>query len=160
MGMKLLVFSDTHGYNRQMLDVVRGNPDAAVFHLGDGVGDAEMLKLTFPAINVHTVRGNCDAPGPYPPEGRATFGDLTIFYTHGHTYSVKRDLTKLWIAAKTMNARAALFGHTHTPHYEFRAGIHLFNPGSISLSRIDSTTYGQILLGKGEPRFDILRYGD
>lgn len=159
--MKLLVFADTHGYARQMLDIVRNAQYAiAVFHLGDGIGDAEAIKSTFPNLNVYAVRGNCDAPGPYPLEGRTTFAGMRIFYTHGHTYGVKHDLAKLWIAAKTAGAQAALFGHTHTPHYEFRAGIHLFNPGSISMTRIDSSTFGQITLGEDEPRFEILRYGE
>lgn len=159
--VKLLVFSDTHGFAQPMLDVVGDTKNVAVvFHLGDGMNDAELVKTAFPSVHVYAVRGNCDPPGPYPLEGCADFGGAAFFYTHGHTYGVKQDLTKLWIAAKTVGARAALFGHTHTPYYEFRAGIHLFNPGSISLTRIASSTYGQITFEQGEPKLEIMRFGE
>lgn len=158
--MKLLVFADTHGYPKRMLEVVKKDRSAGVvFHLGDGVRDAEMMMAAVPNINLYCVRGNCDGYNiDYPTDGMATFCGLPIFYTHGDHYGVKGDLSPLWMAAKQRGAGAALYAHTHVPHFESRAGIYLFNPGSISMSRTDSATYGKITLGEGEPHFEIMRY--
>ncbi len=162
--MKLLVFSDTHGYPRPMLEVVQATPDVdIVFHLGDGVRDAERLREAFPGVGLYVSQGNCDGAGTgdYPVEGLVDICGLPVYYTHGHMLGVKNDLSRLWIAAKQRGAQVALYGHTHLPHYEFRAGIHLFNPGSISLPRSSSYTYGQILLHEEEaPRFEVMRHGE
>ena len=51
----------------------------------------------------------------------------------------------LFERAKEKGADIALFGHTHTPFYEYRENIHLFNPGSVANSEygiIDITPSG------------------
>ena len=157
--MKLLVFSDTHGNAAPMLDAAGRETDAnACFFLGDGVRDAQLLAEKHPALPLYVVRGNCDLAAPDPTEGLVPFGDLLLFYAHGHTLSVKMDLERLFWMATRRGADIALFGHTHTPHYECRDGLHLFNPGSIGQPRGGPPTYGIVTIREDVPEFRIVEY--
>lgn len=156
--MKLLAFSDTHGHPQRMLDAVAQEPDAAAcFFLGDGEQAPAALREAFPALPVYTARGNCDLASLEPAEGLVPFGGVLFFYTHGHAYRVKEGLNALCLAARRHGADAALFGHTHMPSYALRGGVHLFNPGSIALSRCGGPTYGRILVENQVPAFEIVR---
>lgn len=154
--MKLLVFADTHGSSEKMLDVVANETEVyACIHLGDGVADAEKLEEAFPSLRVYRVRGNCDYAGFDPESGLVPFGGVLFFYTHGHNYGVKQGLASLWRTARSQGANAALFGHTHTPDYEVRGGIHLFNPGSLTSPRGAGPTYGRVTIQNETPFFEI-----
>ena len=157
--MKLLVFSDTHNSSRRMLNVMaeQKNVDGCFF-LGDGSGDAIELESRYSNIPLYGVSGNCDYGSHYPPEGLVKLDGVKIFYTHGHTLGVKMDLGRLWQHAKSIGADVAMFGHTHIPCYELYNGIHLFNPGSLSIPRSGNATYGRIEITNGIPKFDILQY--
>ena len=74
---KYIVFSDSHGKNDRMYDIIRKNQDQidGLFHLGD-VGDAaEELSLMVKGP-VYLVRGNCDTYSSLRTEN--------VFRLHGH----------------------------------------------------------------------------
>lgn len=158
--MQLLVFSDTHGSSGKMLDVIdRNAKDAeAVLFLGDGEEDANAIEAKYPRLPLYRVAGNCDYASFCPESGLAAFGGVLFFYTHGHNYGVKAGLDKLAQEAKARGADAALFGHTHIAHYEKRNGIHLFNPGSLTIPRGGGPSYGRITLQNNLPNFEIIEY--
>ena len=158
--MKLLVFSDTHGHPQPMLDTLLQEQEGlhACFHLGDVARDLTPLQKAFPKLPLYAVQGNCDIGSNEPLEGLAPFGNLLFFYTHGHTLHVKYSLDDLLERAHRSGADAALFGHTHTPLYKKRDGVHLFNPGSLALPRSGPPTYGRILLQGGEVSFELCQF--
>lgn len=160
--MKLLVFADTHNSSRRMLQVAMQHRDAeACIHLGDGLRDADVLPTLFPPSAIYRVQGNCDADSSDLEDRLVHLGGMMFLLTHGHHYGVKYGLDQLWNTARERGADAALFAHTHMPCYEKRGGIHLFNPGSLTMPRQQppSATFGIIQLEKGAtPRFDIMRY--
>ena len=158
--MKLLVFSDTHGYPQLMLDTLIQEREGlhSCFHLGDVARDVMPLQKAFPKLPLYVVQGNCDIGSFDSSEGLTPFGGLLFFYTHGHTLRVKHSLEELWERAKRSGADIALFGHTHAPFYQERDGVHLFNPGSLALPRSGPPTYGRILLQNGAASFDICKF--
>lgn len=158
--MNILVFSDTHGHGRGMVDIVNREKDSldACFFLGDGFVDAEYLQQQFPKLPVYAVPGNCDMAAGTALEGLAPFGGLLIFYTHGHRYHVKSGLDELLFAAKEKGADVALFGHTHTAFYQKQENVHLFNPGSLVMPRYGAPSYGLITIKNGKPDFYIQEY--
>ena len=83
--------------------------------------------------------GNCDWGSVLPYQGEYILNKKTIFYTHGHIYQVKYGLETFIAAARDRHADIALFGHTHDPMTDYRDGLYLMNPGSLSGS---DGTYG------------------
>lgn len=153
--MKLLVASDTHGNAAQLRRMLEKEAGAqALIFLGDGLRDLTFLDKEYPALRVYPVRGNCDYSCFEPAEGLAAFDGLLFFYTHGHGYEVKWTLTPIKAAARQRGAEVVLFGHTHTPYYEYENGLYIFNPGSLGHPRAGKPTYGVITNEKGRPRFE------
>lgn len=157
--MTLLIFSDTHNASGRMPAVLEreGIPDAVIF-LGDGASDADVLAERYPRLPLYRVRGNCDFASLDPEQGRAAFGGVLFLYTHGHNYGVKTSLDNLLHAAKITKADVALYGHTHRPEYSLVNGVHLFNPGSLSIPRGSEASYGKIRIENGVPAFEICEY--
>lgn len=130
--MRILVVSDTHGDIRNLEAVVRKHRDAEVIiHCGDGVDEAEELRLMFPQRMVISVRGNCDFCSQSPNIETITLEDKKLFITHGHIYNVKSSLLNLSFAAREAGADLVLFGHTHIPCNIYDEGLYLINPGSL-----------------------------
>lgn len=132
--MKILIFSDSHAslrFMRQCVDVVK--PDAIV-HLGDYYDDGETLAEQYPHIPLHQVAGNCDKYRS-PIHARELLcypiGGVKMLMTHGHRQWVKQGIGGLMAEARRNAAKAALYGHTHTPdcHRE-EDGLWVLNPGS------------------------------
>ncbi len=157
--MKILVFSDTHGVVQPMQKVLQREADAQLcLHLGDGLDKFLALQEDYPSIRFHSVCGNCDHALCQPQEVLLNLQGHTLYLTHGDCLHVKLGLTLLWEHAKRHKANIALFGHTHRSFYEFKNGIHLFNPGSLGkpLPGIKSH-YGLIHLHENEmPTFNIM----
>ena len=153
---KLVVMSDTHvrpGVFRRVLN--HEKQVDALFFTGDGGRDLEFLETEFPRLAVYQVHGNCDFGSLFPAEGLASFEGVLFFYTHGHNYNVKYELTELARAAAARGADVALFGHTHLPTLEQIDTVTLFNPGSAGAPRFSAPTYGVITVEKGKPpRFE------
>jgi hypothetical protein len=130
--MKVLVISDTHGnFSRAFNAHTLSDPVDAVIHLGDGSGDADLLReaLDIPVIN---VTGNCDAGSNAPRELMWECEGKRILLTHGDAYHVKSGLARLRQRAEEIGADAVLFGHTHQGMFECRTGLLMLNPGALS----------------------------
>lgn len=154
--IKLLIASDTHNDAEALGRVVDAEPGAnALIFLGDGLTDLAVLEEERPDLRlpIYHVRGNCDFRQSEPAEGLAAFGRVLFFYTHGHGYAVKETLAPLKYAARQRGADVALFGHTHSPYYEYADGLYVFNPGSVSRPRVGRPTYGLVIIGDGTPHF-------
>ena len=132
--MKILVLSDSHAglsFMRQAVKAVR--PDA-IIHLGDYFDDGQVIAQENPGITVHQVPGNCDrgrCDPNYPLFLCYDVGGVRLYMTHGHLHAVKMSQYRLLKEARSMNAKAALYGHTHEAdcHRE-EDGLWVLNPGS------------------------------
>lgn len=132
--MKILVISDTHGHIDRairLLPVLTGLD--AIVHLGDYLRDAEQLQK-YTDVDVIGVGGNCDGVTSKKEAMKmidTPFGPILI--THGHLHEAKKGIDRLLYQAAECQAKAVLFGHTHTPFYGIFDGISVVNPGSLSL---------------------------
>ena len=132
--MKILLFSDSHGNEDNMVRAVeRERPSTldAIVHLGDGWRDAEALHRLYPRIPLEQVPGNCDLGRFEERERVVFFGDCRVLLCHGHTLGVKSSLLRASYEARERGAQALLYGHTHIPHIDYHDGLWLVNPGSI-----------------------------
>lgn len=132
--MKILVLSDSHAALSFMrLCITSVQPDA-VIHLGDYYDDATAMAEEYPHIRFIQLPGNCDryrVPPDVPQIMAIDVGGARLYMTHGHHHHVKSDLEGLLFAARGYEAKAALFGHTHSPLcYREDDGLLVLNPGS------------------------------
>ncbi len=148
--MRIIVISDTHRHFNSLYDiVVKHKNEAFMFiHLGDGQKEVEDMLDLFPDLNLISVRGNCDYAS-MQPETRVVFaGDERILCTHGFTLGVKSTLEHLKKRAKEENCRIALYGHTHKSDTRYEDEIYILNPGSPSVPRDSTPSYGIIDIEK------------
>ena len=132
--MKILVMSDSHSGISFMRRAANAVKPQAIVHLGDHFDDGETIAQEFPHIRVHQVPGNCDAWRMLryePPVKCYDVCGVRLFMTHGHEHHVKQTLVRLLQDARSMGAKAALYGHTHVAdcHRE-EDGLWVLNPGS------------------------------
>lgn len=134
--MKILVFSDSHGYPDYMLRHIENVDPDVLIHLGDYYGDTAVLSDHFPDLPLYSVPGNCDqyrVGGTYPAVFVTEIDGVTFFLTHGHKHGVKFDLTRLKLDARRAGADAVLFGHTHQRLQEQEEGLWIVNPGACDI---------------------------
>lgn len=128
--MRIYVFSDSHGSLTEMLQIIQQDPPDAVIHLGDGMQDVEDLIQIFPEIPMYYVPGNCDGYTSVPPIQELIIGETRVLFSHGHLWSVKRDMVAALAAAEEQKASLLLHGHTHIPKIQEEAdGLVVMNPG-------------------------------
>lgn len=140
--MRIIVISDSHGRSSAIQQAINAQPSAKhVFFLGDVLSDIEDFEHFFPDRVLHAVRGNCDFYACAPTQGLVTLGGKKILFTHGHEQGVKGGTSSLLSYAKSLGADIALYGHTHTACTEYRDGIYLVNPGSVSRPRQGKCSY-------------------
>lgn len=145
--MKILVVSDSHGDVENMCRAVARELPDLVLHLGDGWRDAQELRRRFPDLPLEQVPGNCDYRAADEAVRVLEAEGVRILFCHGHTLRVKGGQDLLLAEALEREADVALFGHTHQPMVDQRAGVFLLNPGSIGIGR--KVTYGTLLIGDG-----------
>ena len=135
--MHALVFSDSHGRVKPMLDAVEIYRPDVIFHLGDVVRDAEKIKQAFPKIPFYMVPGNSgdDSAVDDETEKLIQLEGKTVFYLHGHTQQVRGGLTHAVHQARDRGADLMLYGHTHVPLALDYDGILAVNPGAIKDGR-------------------------
>lgn len=132
--MTILVLSDSHASLSFMRRAVEKIRPQAVIHLGDFYDDAQALQEDYGHIPFHIVPGNCDRYR-CPPGAREVLcyavGGVRIFMTHGHIHGVKNGTGMLLADARRYEAKAVLYGHTHTADcHKEPDGMWVLNPGS------------------------------
>jgi predicted phosphodiesterase len=120
---ELLVVADTHGAVAVLAAILawgRKRGIGALAFLGDGVEDLD-------AAADHGV----------PFVDTMDFAGRRFFLCHGHLNGVQDGFVPLVSAARSVEADAALFGHTHRPFWEEIGGLLVLNPGSPARPRGD-----------------------
>ena len=131
--MKILVLSDSHsslGFMRMCVAEIHPN---VIIHLGDHYDDGAVLAEEYPHIRIYQVPGNCDRclmTGWQPEVLCCDIGGVLCYMTHGHKHGVKSGERYLLAAAKEMNAKVVMYGHTHEPTCRYEDGLLVLNPGS------------------------------
>lgn len=122
----ILAFSDSHSapLPQKLLDVA--SEADSVFFLGDGVRSLDALLFHRDLV---AVDGNCDSPC-FGSEKIVEYDGVRILITHGHKYSVKRDLLPLALYSKETGCQAVFYGHTHIARIDEYDGVTLICPGS------------------------------
>ena len=133
--MKILVVSDTHGYNSLMWKVIeKEKPFDLLLHCGDLEGDPDIVfgRLSDAVL---TVSGNNDYA--YGMRSMISFpiGRRKAIMVHGHRHHVYSDLSSLCYLAEENSADTVFFGHLHVPIAVCEGGITLLNPGSLTYPR-------------------------
>ncbi len=133
--MKVLIVSDTHGRNQNLIDTInRVAPIDLLIHLGDLENGEEYIRSMLPC-EAEFVAGNNDFFAGLPKEKIIQVGKYTILLTHGHRYGVNFTTSGLLDAAKRNKADIVMFGHTHVPMIDLSGSIWVINPGSLALPR-------------------------
>ncbi len=158
--MKIFVFSDSHGYVLQMLDVIKKHKSECdyIIHLGDHCTDTRYIDTVSGITPMVAVIGNNDhymARNEYPEERIIELKGKRLFLTHGHRQGVKSGYDVLASLAINKQCDIALFGHTHTAFCGMVLGVHLMNPGSIGYPSIRGYTYGVITIENDILDFEI-----
>jgi putative phosphoesterase len=133
--LKILVVSDTHGYNDNLEKVIKiEEPFDMMYHLGDFEDAYGVEKLA--KTGVVFVRGNNDYFGEYRDTRIIELEGNRILLTHGHKYRVSMlGYDRLLYAAMEEGANYVIFGHTHRPLLEEESGVTFLNPGSLTYPR-------------------------
>lgn len=139
-----VVISDTHG-NATKINSLYGifKECDYIIHLGDTSGDGARIKKEFGDKTI-LVNGNCDPVKLGEDEVVLNIEGVKIFATHGHLYSAKTTLTKLYMRGNEENCQIILYGHTHRAREDEMDGVTLINPGN--LSRYSQNSYCYIVI--------------
>ena len=133
--MKILIVSDTHKRNGNLLDVLDNERGLdMVIHCGDaeGLEDEVRARIRCP---LYIVAGNNDFFSDCSNELVFNIGSKRVLLTHGHYYHVNMGIERLAEEAIARDIDIAIYGHTHTPKMEMVKNVTIINPGSISYPR-------------------------
>lgn len=151
--MFILLFSDSHGNVEDMKKTIESyeNNVDIVIHLGDYVRDVNRLREEFPMLRIECVAGNNDWISSEPVEKVIELEGKKFFLTHGHTYNVKANTTKLVKRGNELKADVTLFGHTHLTDEFFDNKMLVINPGSVGRPSIyQASTYCELRIDHGK----------
>jgi putative phosphoesterase len=145
------VISDTHGLLRpEAVKALRCSHH--IIHAGD-VGTPEILVRLSAIAPVTAIRGNIDKgewARKLPETEVAEIGGVSIYVLH--------DLAKLDLKPEAAGFRVVIFGHSHIPKQETRAGVLYFNPGSAGPRRFRlPATVGKLIIGTSQIAAEIIR---
>ena len=157
--MKLLIASDLHGsacYVQQLMERIQAEAPDRILLLGDLLyhGPRNDLpadyapKKVIPLLNslkekIIAVRGNCEAEVDQMVLEFPVMADYTtlelesgklLFATHGHHFDPEH-------LPPIPAGSAFAFGHVHVKHMEWKDGILILNPGSVSIPKDGSHSY-------------------
>ncbi len=128
--LRVGVISDTHGLLRpEAIAALRGSD--LVIHAGD-VGRPELIDALRAIAPLWVVRGNVDLGGwaeNLPETLRVKVG--------AHAFHVLHDIAALAIEPAACGIAAIVYGHSHRPAIETRAGVLYLNLGSAGPRRFD-----------------------
>ncbi len=138
--MKILVMSDTHGWDDNAAEAVkREDPVDGLIHAGDlQETEAEFRRYSGIGkdIPAYFAEGNCDQPGRFPDEQVIEIAGHRILLAHGHELGVSFGTSELLYEARARQCDVAICGHTHRPVLdESDPKVLILNPGSMTFPR-------------------------
>jgi putative phosphoesterase len=117
------VISDTHGLLRpEALAALRATN--LIIHAGD-VGSPQILEQLREIAPLFAVKGNIDNQ-PWADK----LPEAQTVSVGAHKFHVVHAISELAIDPVKAGIAAVIFGHSHTPSIERRAGVLYLNPGS------------------------------
>jgi len=144
------VVSDTHGMLRpEALRALEGAE--LIVHAGD-VGSPLVLEGLSKVAPVVAVRGNTDCgawAAGLPLFEAVEVGGLSLYVLH--------NLAELDIDPAAGGFAAVVYGHSHRPAQESRAGVLYFNPGGAGARRFDlPASVGRLTVQDAKVRGEIV----
>lgn len=160
--MKWMIASDIHGsavWCRRLLEAFEQEHADRLVLLGDilyhgprndlpeGYAPKEVIAMLNPLKEkILCVRGNCEAEVDqmvldFPVMADYAVlpvGEHLVYFTHGHIYNAA-NLPPLCAG------NVLIHGHTHVPKCECVNGVHVLNPGSVSIPK-DGSWHGYMVL--------------
>ena len=160
--MKILIVSDTHRRDGNLLEVIEKTaPFDMMIHLGDTEGSEAYFKdwIKNDLCVVHVVRGNNDFFSHTEAEKEISIGKYRAFLCHGHMYGVSLGTENIKEEARSRKVNVVMFGHTHKPYLEYCSdGLVVLNPGSLSYPRQEGRRPSYIVMDldkNGKANFEI-----
>lgn len=174
--MRILIISDSHGYNDPLRTVIQREKPDMMIHLGDSqYSQAEIAKWAgAPKTPCVFVRGNCDTDcDPELVRDAAVFElkGHKFYCAHGHREHIDMGLLRISLAAQELGCDICMFGHTHVPYDSFGEAVskfnrfyggdgiaswpRLLNPGSISIPRGGSGNSYMIMEMEDDGRYEV-----
>ncbi len=156
--MKILIVSDTHRRHANLEHLIQrvGSLDL-VIHLGDAEGEEDVIA-SIVGCPLEIIAGNNDFFSRLEKEKELQLGKYKVLLTHGHYYYVTVGIEQLVEEACARGKNIVMFGHTHRPCIEYKDGITVLNPGSISFPRQEGRRPSYILMEidrEGEAHYTI-----
>lgn len=154
--MKILLVSDTHGRDKNLVEALKLEKPDFLCHMGDVEGSEDYIRENA-NCPLAMVAGNNDFWTDLNPEVTFELHGFRIFMTHGHYYYPHAGMDRLIYAGKEKGADIVLFGHTHQPTLDIEKDIIVANPGSLSYPRQQGRrpSYMVLELEKGKvPKFE------
>jgi putative phosphoesterase len=133
----------------EAFDALRGVE--RIIHAGD-VGDPEILEKLAGLAPVTAIRGNVDK-GPWARK----LPETEVLEIAGISIYVLHDLAQLDLTPEAAGFKAVIYGHSHVPKQETRAGVLYFNPGSAGPRRFKlPVCVGHLVLNSSNIRGEII----
>lgn len=155
--MRILIVSDTHRKHGNLEAVLeKEGPIDLFIHAGDVEEEYDIDAMI--ECPKHIVAGNNDYFTYLPKEKEFCIGKYKVFLTHGHNYRLYAGTQYLEQAARQRKVDIVIYGHTHRPNIEYKDGLILINPGSISEPRQmgrDATYIMAEVDSKGQISFEM-----
>ena len=144
--MKILIVSDTHRHNTNVLDVVeKVKPIDLLVHCGDIEGSEDIIAQAA-GCPVQIVQGNNDFWSAMPREKEFLIGEYKVWLTHGHNYYVSMNYEIIKQEARSREVDIVMCGHTHKPVVDISPDLTLINPGSMSFPRQEGRKPSYIIM--------------
>lgn len=156
--MKILIVSDTHRQNGNLLKVIeKAGPVDLLVHCGDIEGSEAMIADAA-GCEVQMVQGNNDFWSAMPREKEFMIEEYKVWLTHGHNYYISMNYETIKQEAREREVDIVMCGHTHKPIVDIADDLILVNPGSLSYPRQEGRKPSYIIMDtdrNGEAHFTI-----
>ena len=148
--MLIGVISDTHGLLRPEAPAALAGVEH-ILHAGD-VGDPAILDALQKLAPVTAIRGNVDIHGPcaeLPATEMVELGGCLIYMLHS--------IDDLDLSPSAAGVRMVVYGHSHKPAIQERAGVLYLNAGSAGPRRfLLPVTVAIVRIEDGRPSAEIV----
>ena len=106
--MKVLIVSDSHGRNKNLIEVINKiEPFDLLIHLGDFDEDSDYIRSLVDCPS-HIVCGNNDYYCDEDYDKLVSIGDYKVFLSHGHRYGVSYDTSRIKGIGKELGAQVVM----------------------------------------------------